>query len=113
MSAPAFVRPGGDLAVTVGLRNTGRRAGREVVQVYASRPDTAIVRPLRWLAGFAVVDAEPGQAAVAEVTVRARAFEHLDAGAGWTVEPGTFGLEIGRSVADLPIGAEVTVAASS
>ena len=36
----------------VRLCNTGTRRGREVVQVYASRPDSAIERPPRWLVGL-------------------------------------------------------------
>jgi beta-glucosidase len=47
--------------VTVTLRNTGSRRGKQVVQVYASRPDSRIPRPIRQLAGFAVVTADPGE----------------------------------------------------
>ncbi|WP_433509367.1 beta-glucosidase family protein [Nonomuraea sp. CA-143628] len=84
--------------VTVRVRNAGDRAGREVVQVYASRPDSAVERPRRWLAGFATVDAAPGEEVAVTVTVRRRAFEHWDVAAGrWAVEPGTFQLEIGSS----------------
>ncbi|MEU7749645.1 glycoside hydrolase family 3 C-terminal domain-containing protein, partial [Nonomuraea sp. NPDC049158] len=84
--------------VTVRVRNAGDRPGREVVQVYASRPDSAVERPRRWLAGFATVDAAPGEEVAVTVTVRRRAFEHWDIAAGrWAVEPGTFQLEIGSS----------------
>jgi beta-glucosidase len=47
------------------VHNTATRPGLEVVQVYASRPDSAVERPTRWLAGFAAATANPGQ----EVTV--------------------------------------------
>ncbi|GAA2820732.1 glycoside hydrolase family 3 protein [Saccharopolyspora taberi] len=57
------VEDGGALRVTV--RNTGDRAGREVVQVYVATEG----RP-PWLAGFAVVEAEAGQEAEAVVGVR-------------------------------------------
>jgi beta-glucosidase len=40
------------VAVCVEVRNTGTRPGREVVQVYASRPDSSVERPVKWLAGF-------------------------------------------------------------
>ena len=49
-----------DASVTVRLRNRGARPGREIVQVYASRPDSAVERPLRWLAGFATAEAAAG-----------------------------------------------------
>ena len=79
------------VAVTMRLRNTGSRGGREVVQVYASRPDSAIERPARWLAGFATARAAPGEEVTVQVAVPRRAFEHWDvAGQRWAVEPGTF-----------------------
>ena len=81
----------GDGRVTVRLRNAGGRRGREVVQVYASRPDSAIERPPRWLAGFAVVEADPGEQVAVEVTLDPRALAHWDG--GWTVEPGAFRFE--------------------
>ena len=66
----------------VRLANTGTRPGREVVQVYASRPDSAIDRPPRWLAGFAVVEAAAGEEVIVDVPLNPRAFEHWGAPAG-------------------------------
>jgi beta-glucosidase len=86
---------------TVRLCNTGTRRGREVVQVYASRPDSAVARPPRWLAGFAVVDADAGEKVVIDIPLAPRAFQHWDG--GWQTEPGSFVLEAGRSVADLRV----------
>jgi beta-glucosidase len=91
----------------VRLANTGTRRGREVVQVYASRPDSAVERPPRWLAGFAVVEADPGQEVIVDVPLGPRAFQHWDG--GWRTEPGEFVLEAGRSVADLPLRSSLTV----
>ena len=47
--------------VTVAVANTSDRAGKQVVQVYAERPDSAVERPVRWLVGFAPVRAEAGR----------------------------------------------------
>ncbi|XVQ07318.1 fibronectin type III-like domain-contianing protein [Spirillospora sp. CA-255316] len=52
---------------TVSLANTGERAGAEVVQVYLSRPDSAVERPVRWLAGFTKVRAGAGRTVTVEV----------------------------------------------
>jgi beta-glucosidase len=94
-----------DGGVRVRVANTGTRRGREVVQVYASRPDSAVERPARWLVGFAVVDADAEQEAVAEVVLSPHAFEHWDG--GWQTEPGAFELHAGRSVADLRVSTAI------
>jgi beta-glucosidase len=110
VEAPAKNTRGADVDVLVRLRNTGSRRGREVVQVHASRSDGRVERPLRWLAGFAVVDAEPGEDLTVNVRVATRAFEHWDAEASrWTLEPGTFGLAAGSSSAVLPVATEITI----
>ena len=52
----------GAAEISCTVRNTGDRAGAEVVQLYLSDPVAQVVRPVRWLAGFARIDLEPGQA---------------------------------------------------
>jgi beta-glucosidase len=87
--------------------NAGTRRGREVVQVYASRPDSAVERPPRWLVGFAVVEADPGEEVIVEVELAPRAFQHWDG--GWRIERGEFVLEAGRSVTDLRLRSAIAV----
>ncbi|MGW5160107.1 glycoside hydrolase family 3 C-terminal domain-containing protein [Nonomuraea wenchangensis] len=107
--APERVAPGRPVRVRVTLRNTGRRAGREVVQVYLARPQDH-ERPVRWLAGFAAVTAGPGEQVEAVVEVPARAFQHW-AGA-WRTAEGEVSVLAGRSAADLPLEAVITVSHS-
>jgi beta-glucosidase len=95
-----------EVAVGVQVRNTGARRGREVVQVYASRPDSAVERPVKWLAGFAAVDADPAETVSAEISVPKRVFQHWS-DQGWTLEPGTFVLSAGPSSASLPLAGRV------
>ena len=90
------------VAVCVTVTNTGARRGREVVQVYASRPDSAVERPPKWLAGFAPVDADPGETVTVGILIPERAFQHW-AGQDWTTEPGSFVLAAGPSSASLPL----------
>jgi beta-glucosidase len=98
----------GDVVVEVTVTNTGDRAGKHVVQVYAEREDSAVERPARWLVGFAVVRAEAGETLVASVPVAARRFAHWDG--GWQVEPGAYTLLAGGSVDDLPLAATYATA---
>jgi beta-glucosidase len=104
------VSAGIDVQVKVHLLNTGPRRSREVVQLYASRPHSIIERPVRWLAGFAAVDADPGEQVTATITVKPRAFEHWDVDTRqWAVEPGAFQLSAGRSSALLPLSTEIMI----
>ena len=96
------------VAVCVEVRNTGSRPGREIVQVYASRPDSAVERPAKWLAGFAAVDADPGETVNVGILLPERAFQNWADG-GWTLEAGTFTLAAGSSSASLPLTASVTL----
>jgi beta-glucosidase len=94
----------GTLGVTVVLRNTGRRTGREVVQAYVEPPAAEPGRPLRTLAAFTAVTAAPGEQVRARLAVPARAFARYDEVAGgWVLPAGVFTVRIGRSSADLPL----------
>jgi beta-glucosidase len=88
-------------AVNVTVTNTGDRAGKQVVQVYASRADSAIDRPVRWLVGFATVEAAASESVSVMISIPKRAFAHWDA--GWQYETGDFTLFVGTSVVDLPV----------
>jgi beta-glucosidase len=103
------VQPASDQSVVaaVRLRNAGVRRGREVVQAYLSWPDSPVVRPPLWLAGYAAVEVDAGADALAEVRIDRRAFAHWMVGSGWTVEPGSYQLRIGRSAADLPLSTTI------
>jgi beta-glucosidase len=97
-----------DTAVlSVPVRNVGDRAGKQVVQVYASRPDSTVDRPSRWLVGFAVVRAEAGAEAVAEVAVRRRALSYW--ADGWQDEPGAFTLRAAFSVEDAGVTSQIAL----
>ncbi|MEV0599884.1 glycoside hydrolase family 3 C-terminal domain-containing protein [Streptomyces sp. NPDC050315] len=96
--------------VSVRLRNSGTRTGREVVQVYAAAPLGTLPRPVRRLVGFASVEAGPGEEVTARVTVPAHAFRYWDTVRHtWAVSPGAYRLEIGASCTAEALTAEITV----
>ncbi|MHB9753962.1 beta-glucosidase family protein [Streptomyces sp. BYX5S] len=87
---------------TVRVRNTGRRPGREVIQLYVSPATPDPTRPPRWLAGFATVTAPPGESAQATITLPRRAFETWDETTHrWTSPPGTYEVAAAHSLTDL------------
>lgn len=98
VSATPTVREGDAVIVTATVANTGDRAGKHVVQVYASRAASAVDRPVRWLVGFAPVRLDAGASTEVSIEVPARAFAHWDG--SWQYEPGAFTLHVGASVAD-------------
>jgi beta-glucosidase len=104
------IAAGQDLEVSVVIRNTGARAGREVVQVYLEGSDTDPGRPLRMLSGFATVDAGPGEKSEARIKVSARSFARFDeARHAWVSQPGTYAVHAGRSSRDLRVSARVVL----
>jgi beta-glucosidase len=94
----------------VRLRNTGDRRGKQVVQIYASRPESALERPVQLLAGYAVVHADPGEAVEVDVPIDPRTLRHWDTDSGsWQVEPGALIVRTGPHAGDLPLQARVEV----
>ncbi|MFB9724370.1 beta-glucosidase family protein [Planobispora longispora] len=94
--------------VTVAVTNTGERPGREIVQFYLSPAERDAGRPARRLAGFDVVDADPGQTVITTVTLPERAFQ-VWTDRGWETVAGDYVVEAGRSVADRRLGVTVSV----
>jgi beta-glucosidase len=117
-AATADLAAGDDLGLVVTVRNTGSRAGREVVQAYLAGPPgnedgeartgAGTARPPRELAAFAAVSLQPDEVAEVALRVPARAFARWDSGAGgWVWPPGRFTLHVGRSSRDLPLSTAV------
>ncbi|MFJ8110958.1 glycoside hydrolase family 3 protein [Streptomyces sp. NPDC096132] len=90
------------LSIRVTLRNTGTRAGREVVQAYLAPADD---EPQR-LIGFAAVEAAASEAVIATITVPAKALTVWSA-VGRVPRSGPHRLRVGRSAADLRLTAAV------
>ena len=99
----------GAVEVHCTVRNTGRVAGAEVVQLYLGDPLASVARPERWLAGFARVALAPGEAA--RVTFRVHADRTSFTGRDLTriVEPGTITVYLGGSSDDLPLTGSFTL----
>lgn len=93
----------------VTIANVAARDGREVVQLYLSADDDES-RPVRWLAGFAVVDVAAGDTATVDIPLARRSFEtwSTDA-AGWTLPVGAYRLRAGRSSRDLRLETTHTI----
>jgi beta-glucosidase len=89
---------GASLEVTV--KNTGDRAGGEVVQVYVAPPEGDDDRPGRQLAGFRRVDLAAGAEERVHIDLDPRAFTSWLDGS-WVIQPGEYTVLVGRSSVDL------------
>lgn len=96
--------------VSVTVRNVGKRAGAEVVQLYLAAPQKGFHRPVRELKGFRKVHLQPGESETVRFTLIDRDFAVWQD--GWKVPGGTYtvcvgGLtaEIKKSGYDLPVPA--------
>jgi beta-glucosidase len=103
--APASVAAGESWSVIVEVENSGERDGKQVVQIYAERPNSAVDRPVRWLVGFAPVRVPAGERAQVQVSVPTRLLAYWQD--GWRYEPGVYQLRVGTCAVDLPLTAKV------
>ncbi len=97
------VKSGDSLAVLFTVKNTGKRAGSEIAQVYASLPDAAGEPPKR-LVGWAKVELAPGESKQVSVPVD---HDHLtvydEASDSWKLVPGQYVIRVGTSSQSLPL----------
>jgi len=96
------VKAGGQVQVGVQVRNTGTRAGAEVVQLYLHDVESSLPRPEKELKGFARVTLRPGEARTLTFSLDPSAMAFFDPGKGdWVVEAGAFEVLIGASSRDI------------
>ena len=95
------VRAGGEASIRLRIKNSGKRAGTEVVQLYAQDPAASVTRPVQQLAGFARVHLAPGQSAQLQFTLPVNQLAFLDSRMRWVVEPGEIRVMLGSSSADV------------
>ena len=92
----------GSVEVSVAVRNTGARAGEEVVQMYVRHLNSAVERPNLELKGFRRISLAPGQAKTVTLTLRGEQLAYWDAARkGFAVENDRVQLMVGSSSADV------------
>ena len=96
------------------MTNTGRRAGRDVVQLYVHQERSRVKQPIKKLIGFRNVDLAPGQTTTVRFTVKATDLAFWDVTRNkWAVERSPFDLMTGSSSADIASSATVGSTARS
>ena len=90
-----------EIRIRARIRNTGTRAGHEVVQLYVRDVLTSVAQPLIALKGFTRVWLEPGQSTEVTFTLGTQALQLLNEQMQWVVEPGEFAVMVGASSRDI------------
>ena len=97
--------------VTVLVKNTGTRDGEEVVQLYASYPDSKVERPAKQLRAFSRVPISAGEVKEVVFDIPKEDFAYWDEAQNkFVIEPGKVQLLIGSSSADIRLEGEVLLA---
>jgi len=89
------IKTGEDLKVSVNVKNTGKREGDEVVQLYLSDLSSKVPVPLRSLKGFRRIHLNPGQQATITFMLPAEAFSVIDNNNERVVNAGNFEVAVG------------------
>ncbi len=95
------IRSDQTVTVSVDVRNTGKVAGDEVVQLYVHELVTSVTRPVKQLAGFRRVTLAPGESTTVRFSLGRDAFALWDEHLRHVVEPGTFEIMAGPNSVDL------------
>ncbi|MFC7274793.1 glycoside hydrolase family 3 N-terminal domain-containing protein [Paractinoplanes rhizophilus] len=105
----AAVPTDGEFTVTVRVRNTGERAGDEVVQLYLRDLVAQVTRPVKQLTGFARVPLAPGEAKDVRFRVHTDRTAFTGRDLRRIVEPGELEVMVGSSAGELPCRGAVTL----
>ena len=86
------------LTITVDVKNTGSRAGKEAVLLYSSDLIASVVPDNKRLRDFTKVELQPGEVKTVTFQLPAKALAFVGADGRWTLEEGDFELKIGKLV---------------
>ena len=101
---------GGKLTLTVSVTNTGKRAGKETVQLYIGDEKASAERPHKELKDFAKVELQPGETKTVSFDITTEALQFWsDKTHSWTAEPGRFKAYVCASETDVRGTAEFTL----
>ena len=98
------------LQVSVNVKNTGKRSGKTVVQLYVGAPENEVIRPIRELRGFEKIFLEAGEEKTVTFTLDERAFAYWNTTIhDWYVEDGTYNVMIGENADKMCLSEEIIV----
>jgi len=101
---------GGQVTVSVKVRNTGKRDGQEVVQLYVKHMGSKVERPIEELKGFERVALKAGETKTVHLTLKAKDLAYWDSQKKqWVIEEEKVNLLVGASSSDIRLRQMVEV----
>lgn len=103
-SDKAQMKQDGTITFTVNVKNTGKRAGSETVQLYIHDVKSSVDRPQKELKGFQKVYLQPGESKDISITISKEALSFYDeASSSWKAEAGKFEALVGNAADNLKL----------
>lgn len=100
---PKKQTPSGNITVTATIKNTGNRKGDEVVQLYIRDEYSSVTTYTKVLRGFERITLEPGESKEVSFTLTPQDLAIWDINNKFSVEPGTFEVQVGTSSQDIKL----------
>ena len=92
------------------VKNTGKREGSEIAQLYVADDHSTVARPVKELKGFAKVSLAPGQERKVTLNLNSRSFAYYNvSGKQWKIDPGRFDILVGSSSADIRVKSSLMI----
>ncbi len=99
LSTNSFVK-NGEIEVSVTLTNSGKVAGKEVVQLYIRDLIGSLTRPVKELKGFEMIELQPNESRKVTFTINEKTIEYFTANKKWEAEAGDFKVFVGTNSAE-------------
>lgn len=100
---PSGHATGNDIVISVDVTNTGKVAGKEIVQIYSSVQQSNVPRPAKELKGFAKTKLlQPGESETLHIAIPKEELNYYDESQhGWRLASGTYTFHVGTNVNDI------------
>lgn len=95
------INQGENILVTLDVKNTGEKKGKEVVQLYINDELGSVTTPVKQLRGFEKLELSPGEVKSVSFNLSPDDLTLLNRNMEWVVEPGKFNVMIGSSSDDI------------
>jgi beta-glucosidase len=101
----------GEVTISLDVKNSGKRDGDEVVQMYVAYPNSSVMRPIEELKNFQRISLRAGEGRTVSLRLTAKAIAYWkDETAGFVVEPGAVEVRVGGSSDNIKLHQIINIA---